>query len=98
MALMCILHESLACMCVWSVITTKKRHGIPVDTTAKEGDGVSFGRPLGTTKEVRFGVSRETCEYHSRGEEYMVIYISERYLVPQQTGGICVCPWEAGLC
>ena len=31
-ALMCMLHESLAC--VWSVTTTKKWHGRPVDTTA----------------------------------------------------------------
>jgi len=29
-----------------------------VDTTAKEGDGVSLGRPLGTTKETGYGVSR----------------------------------------
>ena len=31
-ALMCMLHESLAC--VWSVITTKEWHGRPVDTNA----------------------------------------------------------------
>ena len=30
-------------MCVWSVITAKKWHGRPVDTTAKEGDVVSLG-------------------------------------------------------
>ena len=29
-----------------------------MDTTAKEGDGVSLGRPLGTTKETGYGVSR----------------------------------------
>ena len=43
---------------VWSVITTKKWHGRPVDTTAKEGDSVSFGRPLGTTKEAMYVVSQ----------------------------------------
>ena len=28
-----------------------------MDTTAKEGGGVSLGRPLGTTKEAGYGVS-----------------------------------------
>lgn len=46
------------CMCVWSVITTKKWHGRFVDTIAKEEDAVSLGRPLGTTKEAGYGVSR----------------------------------------
>ena len=59
-------------MCVGSVITTKKWHGRFVDTIAKEEDAVSLGRPLGTTKEA--GYVRETCEYHSRGEEYMVLF------------------------
>ena len=36
----------------------KKRHGRPVDTTAKERYGASLGRPLGTTKEAGYGVSR----------------------------------------
>ena len=29
---------------------------------------------------------RETCEYHSRGEEYMVLFRRDLW-VPQQTGG-----------
>ena len=29
-----------------------------MDTTAKEGDAVSLGRPLGSTKEVGYGVSQ----------------------------------------
>ena len=69
-AIMCMLQESLAC--VWSAITTKKWHGRPVDTTAKEGDAVSLGRPLGTMKEAGYGVSQASCEYHSRREEYVV--------------------------
>ena len=52
----CMLHKSY--ISVWSVITTKKWHGRPVDTTAKEGDSVSFGRPLGTTKEAMYVVSQ----------------------------------------
>ena len=59
-----------------------KRHGRPVDTTANEGYGVCLGRPLGTTKGVV--LVRETCEYHSRGEEYGVIW--RDLWVPQQTG------------
>ena len=43
----------------------------PVDTTAKEGYGVILGRPLGTTKKWGMLV-RETCECHSRGEDYGV--------------------------
>ena len=46
------LAKSLAC--VWSVITTKW-YERPVDTTAKEGDSVSLGRLLGTTKEAEYG-------------------------------------------
>ena len=36
----------------------KKRHGRPVNTTAKGGYCVSLGRPLSTTKEAGYGVSR----------------------------------------
>ena len=61
------------------IITGKKEwHQRPVNTTAKEGGGVSLGRALGTTKEVGYGVSRGTCDYHSRGEEYNCGVISER--------------------
>ena len=55
----CTLHVAQkSYISVWSVITTKKWHGRPVDTTAKEGDSVSFGRPLGTTKEAMYVVSQ----------------------------------------
>ena len=41
---------------------------------------------------------RETCEYHSRGEEYMVLFWRDLW-VPQQTRGMYgVCPGEACLC
>ena len=40
---------------------------------------------------------RETCEYHSRGEEYMVLFWRDLW-VPQQTRGISICLGEACLC
>ena len=49
-----MLHLAKSLACVWSVITTKW-HERPVDTTAKEGDNVSLGRPLGTMKEAGYG-------------------------------------------
>ena len=45
-------------MCGWCVITTKKWHGRPVYTIAKEGDAVGLGRPLGTMKEAGYDVSQ----------------------------------------
>ena len=39
-------------------ITTKKWHERPVDTTAKERDNFSLGKPLGTTKEVGYVVGQ----------------------------------------
>ena len=43
--LMCMLHESLAC--VWSVITTKEWHGRPVDTNASVNSLASFHGVMG---------------------------------------------------
>ena len=48
-----------------------------MDTTAKEGDAVIVWGDLWELRKRRVMVLvRETCEYHSRGEEYGVI--SER--------------------
>ena len=44
-ALMCMLHESLAC--VWSVITTKEWHGRPVDTNASVNSLASLHAVMG---------------------------------------------------
>ena len=48
-----------------------------MDTTAKEGYGVSSGRHLCTIKEAGYGVVRKNCEYHSRGEVYGTCYFGE---------------------
>ena len=50
---MWMLHNALCVEC-----NMKKRHGRPVDTTAKEGYGVSLERSLDTTKEEGYGVSQ----------------------------------------
>ena len=55
---MCACCTKALDVCVWSLTTTKKWHGRPVDTTAKEGGGVSLERPLGTMKEAGYGISR----------------------------------------
>ena len=60
----------------------KKRHGRPVDTTAKEG---YWGDLWVLQKKRGMVIVGETCKYHNRGEEYGVIL--ERPGVPQQTGG-----------
>ena len=57
---------------------------------------VSLERPLGTTKEARYAVSRETCGYCSRGEEHMVLLQRDPW-APQQTAGIW-CLSRGGLC
>ena len=57
-------------MCVLSVITTKKRYGRPVDTTAKEGVVLVWGDLWVLRKRRGMVLVGETCEYHSRGEEY----------------------------
>ena len=50
-----------------------------MDTTAKEGYGVSLGKPLGTTKEVGYGVSRGDLSVpQQRGGVYTYGVISER--------------------
>ena len=36
---------------------------------------------------------RETCEYHSREEEYMMVFPRDLW-VPQQTGGYGACQGE----
>ena len=52
-----------------------------MDTTTKDGDGVKFG---------------ETCEYHSRGKEYMLLFWRDLW-VPQQSGEV-LCLSRGGLC
>ena len=42
-------------------------------------------------------IVRETCEYHSRGEEYMVLFWRDLW-VPQQTRWIWCLSGEACLC
>ena len=56
---------------------------------AKEGNQLlSLGRPLGRIRKRQGMVLvRETCEYHSRGEEYMVLFWRDLW-VPQQTRGM----------
>ena len=44
-----------------------------MDTTAKEGYGVSLGRPLVLQKMWGMVLVGRTCEYHSGGDEYGVI-------------------------
>ena len=56
-ALMHILHESLACVCECYYHKEVEWETCGY-TTAKEGDGVSLGRPLGTMKEAGYGVNR----------------------------------------
>ena len=68
-----------------------------MDTTAKEMGGVSLGRPLSTMKEAGYGVSREICEYHSKGEEYMC-YFRETCGYHSRLEGYGVCPGEACFC
>ena len=44
-------------------------------SAAKEGNAVSLGRALGRIRKRQGMVLvSETCEYHSRGEEYMVLF------------------------
>ena len=85
------------CMCVWSAIATKKWHGRPVDTTAKEGDAVSLGRPLGTMKEAGDGVSQVSCESTVEGRS-MWCDFGETCGYHSRLEGYGVCPGEACLC
>ena len=48
------------------------------------GKAVNLGRPLGhMQKRQGMVLVRETCEYHSRGEEYMVLFWRDLWLLQQ---------------
>ena len=73
----------------------KKRHARPVDTTAKEGDCVSLGRPLGTMKGQGMVLVEDSCEYQSIEGRSIWCYFRETCGYHSRLEGVGVCLGEA---
>ena len=83
----CTTSTTLSDLC-WRWLDTLACQTTLLVSAAKEGNAVSLWRALGRIRKRQGMVLvRETCEYHSRGEEYMVLFWRDLW-VPQQTSGI----------